>query len=545
MPHPRVPDGYADGNAPFSSDDPRTRQGTAATAAKRASQLRRSPGKKMIRAPVTNSNPLFHPMPGIHGRASAAIGNRRAAAGRCARAQICRSYTWADIRELLRWPLQKFADSATPCESASRLSRFALPSDMLDPPQSSGGPIVLPPQRVCFCFHRTAKPNTLIPDHALSVRLVSAPRIAVALCASIAESHQRAAPEWHLTERSRRRSHPDNRERNAPTQPNTQVPAAMRPARRLPCATRYGTAFASSVARPQILTCRLSTDRSLRCKFRVYLFQSVHRLVPSQPAGCGSSAFGQTHAQFQVAQYLFDGLCHCCGFMHNHQRGYSIEQRSHSAIFRDYHRRTAGRGFRRCVAKIFILRRQHEHIGIAIRHPFHLAEYRAAENHARIHFLCSRQLLQANLHSRFVGAGERQPHLFPVNSFADLCKTLQQQIRTFFRGQPSQKQNQQRLCRNAMFTAKSSALRQLSRCHNSVPSQHDFRTRNSPRGQLLHFLLRRRNQPCCPSQHFFAPLCMVHALQKNISHDGHKHSDRLDEIWNFLFPALAGDCETQ
>src|SRR5216683_2304831 len=511
MPHPRVPDGYAAGNAAFSSDDPHTRQGTAATAAKRASQMKRWPAKKMIRVPVTNSNRLFHPMPGIRGPAPPAIGNRRAAAARCARAQIYRSYMWAGIRESLRWPPQKFADSATPCESASRLSRFALPSDMLDPPQSSGHLIVLPPQRVWYYGPAKAKAacapanpkfaldsekhsspirirqaiagnSRLFADHALSVRLVSAPRIVVALCASIAESHQRAAPEWHLTERSRRRSHPDNRERNAPTQPNTQVPAAMRPARRLPCATRYGTAFASSVARPQILTCRLSTDRSLRCKFRVYLFQSVHRLVPSQPAGCGSSAFGQTHAQFQVAQYLFDGLCHCCGFMHNHQRGYSVEQRSHSAIFRDYHRRTAGRGFRRCVAKIFILRRQHEHIGIAIRHPFHLAEHRAAENHARIHFLCSRQLLQANLHSRFVGAGERQPHLFPVNSFADLCKTLQQQIRTFFRGQPSQKQNQQRLCRNAMFTAKSSALRQLSRCHNSVPSQHDFRTRNPPRG---------------------------------------------------------------
>src|SRR6266851_715497 len=522
MPHPRVPDGYAAGNAAFSSDDPHTRQGTAATAAKRASQMKRWPAKKMIRVPVTNSNRLFHPMPGIRGPAPPAIGNRRAAAARCARAQIYRSYMWAGIRESWRWPPQKFADSATPCESASRLSRFALPSDMLDPPQSSGRPIVLPPQRVWYCGPVKAKAacapanpkfaldsekhsspfrirqaiagnSMLFPDRVSRIRLVSAPRIAVALCASTAESHQRAAPEWHLTERWRRRSRPDSRVRNPPTQPNTQVPAATLLARRLPCATRYGTAFASSIARPQILTCRLSTERSLRRKFRVYLFHSVHRLVPAQPAGCRSSAFGQAHAQFQVAQYLFDGLCHCCGFMHNHQRGYSVEQRSHSAIFRDYHRRTAGRGFRRRIAKIFILRRQHEHIGITIRRPLHVAKHRAAENHARIHFLCSRQLLQASTHPRFVGADECQPHLFSINSFGELCKTLQQQVRAFLRGQPPQKQNQHRL----------------------------------------------------PSQHFFAPLRMIYTLQKNISHDGDKHSDRLDEIWNFLFPALAGDCGTQ
>src|SRR5882724_4058176 len=541
MPHPRVPDGYADGNAALSSDDPRTRQGTAATAAKRTSQLRPSPGKKMIRAPVTNSNPLFHPIPGIHGPAPPVIGNRRAAAARCARAQIGRSYMQADIRELLRRPPQKFAGSATPCESASRLSRFALPSDTLDPPQSSGRPTVLPPQRVWYCDPAKAKAayapanpkfaldsgrhslpfrirqaiagnSRLFPDPVSPARLELAPRIVVVLCASIVELLQRSVPALHLTGRSRRRSHPDNRERNAPTLPNTQLPAATRPARRLPCATRYGTASASSVARPQILTCRLSTNRSLRRKFRVHLFHSVHRLVPPQPAGCGPSALGQAHAQFQVAQYLFDGLCHRCGFMRNHQRGYSVEQSSHSAILRDYHWRTARRSFRRGVAKIFILRRQHEHIGIAICRPLHVTKHRAVENHARIDFLCSRQLLQAKLHSGFVGAGERQPHLFPVNSFGDLCKTLQQQIRTFFRGQPSQKQNQQRLCRNAMITAKSSALRQLSRCHNSVPSQRDFRTRNSPRGQFLHFLLRRRNQPCCPSQHFFAPLRMIHTL---------------------------------
>src|SRR6267154_4393839 len=488
MPHPRVPDGYADGNAAFSSDDPHTRKGKAATAAKRASQMKRSPGKKMIRVPATNSNRLFHPMPGIRGPAPSAIGNRQAAAARYARAQIYRSYMRAGIRESLRWPLQKFADSATPCESASRLSRFALLLDMLDPPQSSGRLIVLPPQRVWNCGPVKAKAacapanpkfaldsekhsspfrirqaiagnSTLFPDRVSLIRLVSDPRIAVALCASIAESHQRAAPEWHLTERSRRRSRPDSRERNAPTQPNTQVPAATLPARRLPCATRYGTAFASSVARLQILTCRFATDRSLRRKFRVYLFHNVHRLVPPQPAGCGSSAFGQADAQFQVAQYLLDGLCHCCGFMHNHQRGYSVEQRSHSAIFRDYHRRTAGRRFRRRIAKIFILRRQHEHIGVAIRRPLHVAKHRAAENHARIHFLCSRQLLQASTHPGFVGADERQPHLFSINSFGELCKTLQQQVRAFLRGQPPQKQNQQRLCRNPLLAAKFSTLR--------------------------------------------------------------------------------------
>src|SRR6202158_2632070 len=124
---------------------------------------------------------------------------------------------WADIRELLRWPPKKFPDSATPCESASRLSRFALPPDMLDPPQSIGRPIALPPQRVWCCGPVKAKAacapanpkfaldsekhwspfriqqaiagnSTLFPDHALPVRLVSAPRIAVALCASIVKS---------------------------------------------------------------------------------------------------------------------------------------------------------------------------------------------------------------------------------------------------------------------------------------------------------------------------------------------------------------------
>src|SRR4029077_10219598 len=135
---------------------------------------------------------------------------------------------WADIRELLRWPPQKFPDFATLCGSASRLSRLALPSDMLDPPQSSGRPIVLPPQRVWYCGPVKAKAacapanpkfaldsekhwspfrirqaiagnSTLFPDRVPLIRLESAPLIAVALCASIVKSHQRAAPEWHLT----------------------------------------------------------------------------------------------------------------------------------------------------------------------------------------------------------------------------------------------------------------------------------------------------------------------------------------------------------
>src|SRR5258708_2143631 len=135
---------------------------------------------------------------------------------------------WADIRELLRWPLQKFPDSATPCESASRLSRFALLSDTLDPPQSSGRPIVLPPQHVWYCGPVKAKAacapanpkfalhsekhsspfrirqaiadnSRLFADRVPLIRLESAPLIAVALCASIAKSHQRSAPEWHLT----------------------------------------------------------------------------------------------------------------------------------------------------------------------------------------------------------------------------------------------------------------------------------------------------------------------------------------------------------
>src|SRR6266404_1411411 len=225
----RAPSVSADGNVAFSIADPRTRQGTGATAAEKTSQTWRSPAKKRIRAPGADSNPLFHPIPAIRCPALDAAAAHPAEAARCVHAQICRSYIPADIQEILQLPPRKSADSAAPFASATRLSRFSSPSETLDPPQSSGRPAALPPQRVLCCdlatataacapvnprfapdsekhslpFHiRKAIVGNLkwFPDRALQVRWDLAPPIAVALGASIPESPQPAAPEQRLPE---------------------------------------------------------------------------------------------------------------------------------------------------------------------------------------------------------------------------------------------------------------------------------------------------------------------------------------------------------